>query len=354
MPLNPYHFPPSPTQPRTLRTLALLTLAVLLAHGVVLQGLPQVVASFQQMQSDSLDEPFASPFTTRTVMPPAPETAREVPAALPRGAAATVRPVRPLLKAITALDPVNAAHTAPELIAKTDAAIAADTEPTPPPAADLHAAANYAIPDSVRIKYDIKGEAKGFPYSANGELVWLHDGQTYDARLEISLFLLGSRVQTSRGDLTPQGLEPIRFGDKFRGEEAAHFERSKGKIIFSANTPDAVLLPGAQDQLSVFIQLAAMLGGAPSRYPAGTEMPFQAIGKRSAESWVFKVGDLEKLALPGGEVQGVKLSRAPTGEFDPRVEMWLAPDMGYLPVRIRLTQSNGDFVEQQWRSTHKP
>jgi hypothetical protein len=36
------------------------------------------------------------------------------------------------------------------------------------------------------------------------------------------------------------------------------------------------------------------------------------------------------------------------------VEIWLAPALGYLPVRIRLTQDNGDYVDQQWRSSSAP
>jgi hypothetical protein len=213
---------------------------------------------------------------------------------------------------------------------------------------------NYAIPGSVRLKYDIKGEIKRFPYFANGELLWLQDGKTYDARLEISHFLLGSRVQTSTGLLTNHGLEPTRFADKVRSEVAAHFERNRSKITFSANTPDAPLLPGAQDHLSVFMQLSSMLGGEPDHFAPGTEVPFQAVGPKSSEWWVFKVGELEALTLPGGEVKAIKLHRDPTGEYDPKVEVWLAPGMGYLPVRVRLVQTNGDFVEQLWRATQKP
>jgi hypothetical protein len=69
---------------------------------------------------------------------------------------------------------------------------------------------------------------------------------------------------------------------------------------------------------------------------------------------VFTVGDSETLELPGGELRALRLWRDPSGEFDPRVEIWLAPVVGYLPVRIRLTQANGDVVDQQWRATQKP
>lgn len=216
------------------------------------------------------------------------------------------------------------------------------------------AAAAYTVPAPVRIQYDIKGEIKGFPYSANAELLWLQDGKTYDARLEISHFLLGSRIQTSKGLISAQGLAPIRFGDKVRSEVAAHFERDKGKVIFSANTPEVDLLPGAQDQLSVLLQISTMLGSEPARYTNGTQIRFQAIGPRSAENWVFTAGALEKITLLHGETTGLKFTRPPMTEFEPRLEVWFGPEAAYLPVRVRLTQSNGDFVDQTWRGTQKP
>jgi len=340
---------------------------VVLLHWAVLQGLPMVMASFDG-EAD-VDQPSnIQPFVTRAIeapqpppLPqPAPPPATTPPRPQPANQPGLTSNPAPALTDI-AQKATNTVAPEPTVPPAPDPTPPAEAPPVPPPptqpAAGLPDAAmlvNYAIPGSVRLKYDIKGEVKGFPYFANGELLWLHDTKTYDARLEISHFLLGSRVQTSKGQLGGQGLEPMRFGDKVRSEVAAHFERSKGKVSFSANTPDAPLLPGAQDQLSVFLQLSAMLGGEPNRFAAGTDIPFQAVGPRSSEMWVFKVGELEKLTLPGGQVSAVHLSRAPVGEYDLRVEVWLAPTMAYLPVRLRLTQSNGDFVEQQWRDTQKP
>ena len=336
--------------------LTLLTAAVLLAHWALLHGAPLAVATVESPSSEA-----TRPFITRTITVPAPVVEEikprkePAPATRPRAVATKALPLRPQAPPLEAtsesngpLAPVDVAQAAIETIATNP-----DPDPTPkPPAAQ--AARNYAFPASARLKYDIKGEVKGFPYFAYGELLWRQDGKTYDARMEISHFLLGSRVQTSTGQLTPHGLEPIRFGDKVRSEVAAHFDHIQNKVSFSANTPDAPLLPGAQDHLSVFMQLASMLGGAPGSFPKDTTLPFQAIGPRSSESWVFLVGELENLSLPGGEIKALKLSRPATGEFDPRVEVWLAPDVGYLPVRIRLTQGNGDFVEQQWSATQKP
>ena len=35
-------------------------------------------------------------------------------------------------------------------------------------------------------------------------------------------------------------------------------------------------------------------------------------------------------------------------------QLWLAPELGYLPVRIRITQANGDFAELNLRAHGVP
>ena len=363
--------------------LVLLTALVLLAHWAVLRAAPLSLAAHASTGPDT-----GWAFATRTIAaehpagpsidtPPkasairAPQRpGKTMPLAPPRAsppevdANSVVAPFKYEDVAIESVAPMlldeSQDTAAPTLLAAAnppDTAMPVAQTATPavaaaPPAAK--AVLKFSFPPSSRLKYDIKGEVKGFPYRVNGEILWVQDGKSYDARMEISHFLLGSRVQTSAGLLTTHGLEPTRFGDKVRSEVAAHFDREKNKVTFSANTPDVPLLPGAQDQLSIFMQLASMLSAEPGRFPKGTTLPFQAVGPRSAESWVFTVGDSETLELPGGELRALRLWRDPSGEFDPRVEIWLAPAVGYLPVRIRLTQANGDVVDQQWRATQKP
>lgn len=365
MPKSPTGSPPTRTRWR----LALLTVAVLLGHWAVLRSAPLALGSHA-----SLEAADAWAFATRTIAAPAP-AARTMPVAVNPAPAARARvqagktpvPTSNLfptdgLEQNPAPALADTAQTAIETIAPqtpagnsteaTPTLLAAATPATPKPL-PAKAARAYVFPPPARLKYAINGEVKGFPYYVNGELQWTQDGKTYDTRMEISHFLLGSRVQTSTGQLGPHGLEPTRFGDKVKSEVAAHFEREKGKITFSANTPDAPLLAGAQDQLSIFMQVAAMLAGDPGGFPAGSTLSFQAVGPRSADTWVFTVGASERLSLPGGEMAAVHLWRDPSGDYDPKTEIWLAPELGYLPVRIRLTQRNGDFVDQQWKSTQK-
>ena len=396
-----------PGEPVALPTkaLSLLTAAVVVAHLLVLWG---TTHSIEATQRDVRGD--ARPFLTRSValapvQPPVTEAPAAVPAAVARTIAAVPSAPRPPKAApvknsstisnstssgasSSAASTLNSATTAGAT--RTDlttigpaAAVAASDLPAEPavapgePVAPKSGSATvdttgatpavtsastaaapvttaYTIPGSTRLKYNVIATKGSLSFNARAELLWQQDGSAYDARLEVSAFLLGARVQTSTGRLTADGLEPKRFADKFRSEVAAHFERDKRLVTFSANTPQVPLLVGMQDQLSVVMQLSAMVAGAPGQYPPGTEIAFNTIGPRSSENWVLTVGEEEKLLLPGGELQALKLTRKPRGEYDQTLELWLAPQLAYLPARIKLTEKNGDYADQVWRATDAP
>lgn len=340
-----------------------LALAVILGHLGILQSLSEALRVWPQAQPQG---EVNRAFTTRSV-----RLERPAPAEPAKLVAPPVRVAKkPASVATSIASTATVQHTTelapseplPSVSASESSAPSPSLEPASSPAAAAVVAEvdaslprwSLLLPGSARLRYKVNGVIKGFNYYVNGELLWLHDGKTYDARLEISHFLLGARVQTSKGQVTLDGLEPLRFGDKVRSEVAAHFERQKGRVSFSANTPDAPLQALAQDQLSIFMQLAAMFAGDPTRIKPGMPLPFQAVGPRSSENWVFQVGKSEILKLDAGPVPAVALLRERTGEYDTRVELWLAPQLDYLPARIRLTQSNGDEVDMQWISSQKP
>jgi len=351
------------------KPLAVMTAGVVLAHVVVLQGTSVAL---------SLNEPtITRPFITRTIQltpPAAVNNAATAPAA-ETARPAGVRKKRPATLKNMSDSELNSpaafveyAQAAPKTVVP-DAlpetpqppVVVAAAAPTPVPVAsepkaqDTATAAPkiFVMPGSTRLKYNVTGGKDGLTYHARAELLWLHDGKTYDARMEVSAFMVGSRVRTSAGRVTAQGLAPTRFSDKSRTELAAHFDHDKGRVTFS-NGPEAPLLAGAQDQLSLFIQLGALLAGEPGKYPVGTSISTQTVGPRAAETWVVTVEREEKLELPGGDLATVKLVRTPRREYDQKAELWLAPSLSYLPVRLRITQPNGDYVDQQWRATEPP
>ena len=262
----------------------------------------------------------------------------------------------PVAVAVPVPAPVTVSVPAPQQLAS----IAQPPQPPPtpeppvplrPPRESALTLGTVAVPPPTRLLY--RGESNKFPFRVSGELVWRQDGLGYDARLTMSAFVL-SWVYTSRGELGAQGLLPLRYSEKQRSEVAAHFERDKGRISFSANTPAVPLLTGAQDFLSVMLQLASVIGGEPARYPVATAITVQVAGPRDAEVWLFTVEREETLRLPGGEQGTLKLVRHPRRQFDQEVAIWLAPAMNWLPVRLRITEHNGDYLDQKWESSQAP
>lgn len=205
-----------------------------------------------------------------------------------------------------------------------------------------------ALPASVKLVYQV--DSNQFPFRMRAELLWQQLKPGYQARLSFSAFGL-TRRQTSQGKIDAYGLAPERFVNTFRNEESAHFNREQGVVRFSANTPEVALQPGAQDRLSVTLQLAALVASAPQRFTPGTTLRMQTVSHRDADVWQFRFGAMEALDLPGGTLQALKLERLPRQAEDQQLEIWLAPGLAYMPVRIRLTETNGDYADQKWLAT---
>lgn len=337
-----------------LRPLVLLTGVVMLAHVLLLQAAPA------QWGLATETPVTLRPLITRSIeiKPPAPLAATPAPRPPVRRAATL-----PRSQPNTAPAPVNQEPEAIESIAISTPEPAVTIPPppvTPPatepsaPATPVAAALALTIPGSARLNYSMTGRSRNMDYHALAQLDWRQDGAAYETRMVVSAFGLGSRSMASSGRITGDGLAPTRFLDKSRSERAAHFQPDKGKITFSANAPDAPWQPGAQDRVSVFVQLASLLAGDSAKYPPGSSISLYTAGPTSADTWTFVIEAEEKLNLPAGEFNAVKLTRKPQRDYDQTVEVWLAPALAWLPARTRITQQNGDFVDQQLRSTETP
>ena len=367
------------------KLLAALVAVVVAAHVLVLQASP---AQWGQPGGDAeTGEQTAKTFATRSIEAPAVTGAAEAAPAPPRAPptspavlpAPKMKPNRPTAQengAQAATDTIAESAALPPPEPDLPAESAAATPPASTttvaqaaaaaPAPALSAAAfsepsstgasagpqttpvtAISLPGSARLQYKVVGLSKSLNYQATAELIWKASGDRYEAALSVSAFLVGSRSMTSVGQITASGLAPTRFADKGRNELAAHFEAAKGKIIFSANTPDAPWVEGAQDRVSVFLQLGGILAARPAEFPAGASVTLYTVGPREAEPWTFVVEAPESLDLLGAPMQTLKLTRKLRRDFDQKVEVWYAPSLGYLPVRNRITQPSGDFVDQQ-------
>ncbi|MBL8275168.1 MAG: hypothetical protein JNL93_00565 [Pelomonas sp.] len=134
----------------------------------------------------------------------------------------------------------------------------------------------------------------------------------------------------SLGHMGQGGLAPERFALQRGGQDrqAINFDAEERVVSFSA-TPARLELPeGAQDRLSWWVQLAALVQANPA--PGGRWRVWVAGLRGELREWVFEAVD----AAPE-DAGTLHLRRQPLGERDPGVELWLDPARGYWPVRLR-------------------
>lgn len=245
-------------------------------------------------------------------------------------------PAQPVANETPEPVPSEPANTAEE-------AAAAPAEPTPPAPPQGH------LPVQAQIEFDLfKGE-HGLKV---GKVV--HNWQVVDHRYVISsvveatgLFSLikpGKLVQTSQGNLTGRGLEPDYFwierGQSADTTESAQFDRRNNTLTYgSGDERRTVPLPDqAQDLLSFVYQLAFI---APQ---TGAIQLFISNG-RKLDSYDYGVVGEEVLDTPMGKLKTLHLIKIHAAGED-SVDIWLGAEYRYLPVKVRLTDEDGDSVEQ--------
>ena len=208
-----------------------------------------------------------------------------------------------------------------------------------------------ALPPSRLLSYQLSGMDKGLTYHASGELRWQHNDTAYELALSVRAFLLGSRHWRSVGQIDATGLAPRRFSDSWRNERAAHFDREQQRIVFSSNSTPAPLQAGAQDQVSLYVQLAAAMAGEPERFVPGTRLQVQTATVRDAQPWSLVLEGAEALAVSGQSVPVLKWVCQPRHQYDTRVEFWVSAQQAWLPLRIRITQASGSYIDLLWRGS---
>jgi hypothetical protein len=204
-----------------------------------------------------------------------------------------------------------------------------------------------SLPSPALLSYRLSGQEKGITYQASGELRWQHNDSAYAMSLTVKAFLLGSRHWRSVGQINATGLAPTRFSDSWRSERAAHFDRPNQRIVFSSNAPIAPLQPGAQDQVSLYVQLAAAMAQSGQQMPPGTRLQIQTATVRDALPWLLTLEKLETLQVDDQNLQTVKWVCQPRNRFDAQVEFWVSAAHDWLPARIRITQVSGNFIDLQ-------
>lgn len=155
--------------------------------------------------------------------------------------------------------------------------------------------------------------------------------------------LLGEAQRTSRGRVDDEGLRPEAFVDLRRGDpwgEAIFDWRAKTVTLrHKGESRQEPLDKPVQDRLSV-------LFGFAFRFPTDNPFTLYTTDGRGISTNVYDAAGHERLTTPAGEFDALKLVKRKDGPDDRSTEIWLAADRYLLPVKVVVTEKDGERLEQ--------
>jgi Protein of unknown function (DUF3108) len=347
---------------------AALLAVVLLLHAVGASWLDDNLAGWgagQQPMPQRMEVAFV-----RTLEPAAP-TPLVVAASPAAPAAPRPRRVRAPTRAASAASapevtpppPMVTVEVAPPVAAATPPpSEPAASEPMPPPAAAAApsepsasaAAAPFDWPPSTRLTYKLVGNYRG-EIHGNARVQWVRVGTRYQVHMDISLgpsfAPLMSRNMTSDGELNEAGLAPRRYDEAtklpFQSPRRAGVQFTPETVTL-ANGSTREAIAGVQDTASQFVQMTWLFTTRPELLRVGNSIELPLALPRRMDRWTYDVQGEQRLSTPVGELDTFHLRprRAgdrPRGELS--AEVWFAPSLQYLPVRIRIQQDTDTFID---------
>ncbi len=275
--------------------------------------------------------------------PAAPPPRKRLAAAIPAAAASAPEPL--LLEPEPSL-PVTV-ETLPPL---------AELSPPLPELAASAAAASapaFAWPPSTRLSYRLTGNVRG-PVEGQARVEWLRSGTRYQVFMEASVgpsfSPLFTRRDSSEGEITAEGLSPRRYELEnklvLRDARRATIVLEPGFIRLPGGA-EHPRPPGVQDAVSQFVHLTWLFTTQPELLTPGRSIDITLALPRRIETWTYDVVAIDSLDTTAGRVDAVhvKPRRPPRQGGDYAAEMWVAPSLQYLPVRIIVRQDAENFVD---------
>ena len=286
---------------------------------------------------------------------------------------ALVAPVAPRRAAagIAAAPAASAPAPVPEVLAVPEVAAAVPLPPTPaepapaettpvvaaaaveaPASAAAAPAVAFEWPPSTRLTYAVTGYYRG-PVEGQAQVEWLRMGARYQVHLDVSLgpsfAPLMSRRMSSDGELTASGLRPRRYDEQTRVAmrsprvATVHFDDDKVRLAVGS---EVALPAGVQDTASQFVQMTWMFTTKPELLEVGRTITMPLALPRRVDTWLYDVVARETLATPVGPVATLHVKpRREVGGGDLTAEMWVAPTLQYLPVRILIRQDRETYID---------
>ena len=228
----------------------------------------------------------------------------------------------------------------PPLLLPQSKSDAASAEPT-------NAAPILVFPERIKLAYRLSSSV------ADGiaNFSWQRTGTHYELNSTIQAtgifvgLFVGTFRQTSRGEMTPDGIRP-QFFSMQRGDapvDTAEFNHSKRelKIIKHGETHLFALPPRMQDTQSFLFQLAQ---DADKLKTADDRLKVALTNARKLYDYQFRLIGQETLQTRMGELLTLHM-KSDAADPEDVYEVWLSPKHYYLPVKVKFYM--GRFLMEQ-------
>ena len=188
----------------------------------------------------------------------------------------------------------------------------------------------------------------------DAKVEWVRQGARYQVHLDVtigpSFAPVYSRRMSSEGQLTESGLSPERYDEDskvaFRDRRRAHMSFETDEVVLN-NGDRVARMPGVQDTASQFVQMSYLFSRQPALLQPGRTVEIALGLPRRQSLWIYDVREAETIYTPFGELDAVRLQprrEARKGD-DLTAEVWFAPSLRYLPVRIRIRQDEDTYFD---------
>jgi Protein of unknown function (DUF3108) len=214
----------------------------------------------------------------------------------------------------------------------------------------------FEWPLATRVTYKAEGYYRGEVHGS-ALVEWIKRGERYQVHSDVLLgpraFPIASRRFTSDGVITETGLVPERFESVDKLLVVSNAPKVLNFAADSVELPNGekvAKMPGVQDPASHYIQLAYQLMLKPGVLRVGASIDMPLAWSKRQEMIAYDVIAEEVLDTPLGKLKTFKLKpRRLNGEpMEALADVWLAPSLQYLPVRIYLQQKGTDvFIDMQ-------
>ncbi len=274
-----------------------------------------------------------------------------------RAAAASVLPVQPAESSVPPTEILSMPAPVAAVPAAAMPVAAAETRREPPAIEPDAASYRFSTPPSVTLKYDVQhANAEGQKTYGHGTIRWQVDGERYVIEGDAGVLFISALSFSSSGMIDSQGVAPELYREKrFRKSEInTHFNRERNQISFSASEKSYPRAGGEQDRASIIWQLAGIGRGDSEKITVGAEIPLFVAGIRDGEIWTMRVIAEEEIDTGTGKLRSWHFLRTPKpGSFEQTLDLWLAPQLDWYPVRLRQTEANGAWLDMSMTSLQR-